>query len=604
MAVVPLAVCSELHGIIADKRLLTLYQPIVDIRTSAIAGYEGLVRGPSNSSLHAVDRLLTTARQCGLFFALESACAEVLLRRFMQLNLPGRLFINFTPDSLAWGAQINPDWFAALVEECGIEADRVVIELNEADPFFLVETDELQKILTHYLAAGCRLTVDDLGESTSMLNRWSQLRPAYVKIGRHFIQNIDKDPVKSQFIRAIQSVAAKTDTLLIAQGVETHEELLLVRDLGIVFVQGYHIGRPTGQPSPVTGAEVVKALSAGHTSPQTHHKAQRQGIGAYDLIRRVPCVAPETSNDDVFQMFQKQEDLKTVVVVQHGNQPVGLMLRGQVEARYARPYQHELVGRKPCTLLMDAEPLIVDISLSIQEVSQLVVDSDPRHLSNGFIVTEQGHYVGVGSGHDLMREITALQIRSARYANPLTQLPGNTPISEHVAQLLENQTKFAICYCDLDHFKPYNDVYGFSCGDNLIRMTAKVLGQVVDPDHDFLGHIGGDDFIAVFLSADWQKRCEAALQDFGREVAEFFSADDRERGGYITENRKGEKEFHPLTSLSIGALEVAPGAFSSYLELSRSATEAKKMAKKTAGNSLFVDRRHYHEAVKEPVFSV
>ncbi|TAN48950.1 MAG: GGDEF domain-containing protein, partial [Methylococcaceae bacterium] len=594
MTVVPLAICSELHGIVADKRLLALYQPIVDIRTSAIAGYEGLVRGPSNSSLHAVDRLLSTARQCGLFFALESACADVLLRRFVQLNLPGRLFINFTPDSLAWGAKISPNWFESLIVDCGIEADRVVIELNEADPFFLVETDELQEILANYLITGCRLTVDDLGESSSMLNRWSQLRPAYVKIGRHFIQNIDKDPVKSQFIRAIQSVAAKTDTLLVAQGVETHEELMMVRDLGIVFVQGYHIGRPTSQPSPVTSAEVVKGLSAGQTCHLANNKAKRQGIGAYELIRRAPSVSPETSNDEVFQIFQGHEELQSVVVVQHGNQPVGLMLRSQVEARYARPYQHELVGRKPCTLLMDPEPLIVDISLSIQEVSQLVVDSDPRHLVNGFIVTDQGQYVGVGSGHDLMREITALQIRSARYANPLTQLPGNTPISEHVTQLLENNLQFAICYCDLDHFKPYNDVYGFSCGDNLIRMTAKVLEQAVDPEYDFLGHIGGDDFIVVYRSTDWQARCQTALQCFGQEVAGFFSADDRERGGYVTENRKGEKEFHPLTSLSIGALEVAPGAFNSYLELSRSATEAKKMAKKTVGNSLFVDRRRYN----------
>jgi diguanylate cyclase (GGDEF)-like protein len=593
MAVVPLAICSELHEIVVSKRLLTLYQPIVDMRTAEIVGYEGLVRGPSNSRLHPINRLLTAARQCGMFFLLESACGEVLLHNFAQMELPGRLFINFTSDCLAWGAKVNPGWLADLVAASGLGQERVVIDLNETEPYFSVESDELQETLTGYCDAGFALAVDDLGYGPSCLSRWPQLKPAYVKIGRHLMQNIHQDSAKTQYVAAIQTVAANTGTQLIAQGVETHEELLLARELGIAFVQGYHIGRPTGSPSRVASAEVVKALHSGQASPGPAPHSHRRTLAAYGLIRQVPAIAPDTSNDDVFQMFLRQEELSCVVVVENGTAPVGMMLRQQVEARYARPFQHELFGRKPCTLLMDAAPLVVDAGLSLQEVSQLVVDSDPRHLANGFIVTERGRYLGVCSGHDLMREITALQIRSARYANPLTQLPGNQPISEFITTLLENQENFVVCYSDLDHFKPYNDVYGFSAGDNMIQMTATVLEAAVDPHKDFLGHIGGDDFIIIFRSSDWRVRCETALEQFGREVAGFFSTNDRERGGYLTENRKGEKEFHSLTSLSIGALEVAPGTFSSFLELSRSATETKKMAKKTPGNSLFVNRRQY-----------
>jgi len=127
----------------------------------------------------------------------------------------------------------------------------------------------------------------------------------------------------------------------------------------------------------------------------------------------------------------------------------------------------------------------------------------------------------------------------------------------------------------------------------VIRLTGRILAEACVPDFDFLGHIGGDDFIVLFRSADWQARAEAALACFGREIAGFFSPDDRERGGYVTENRRGEKEFHRLTSLSIGAVAVRPGMFVNHMELAKVAAETKHHAKRLPGNSLHVNHRQY-----------
>jgi diguanylate cyclase (GGDEF)-like protein len=99
-----------------------------------------------------------------------------------------------------------------------------------------------------------------------------------------------------------------------------------------------------------------------------------------------------------------------------------------------------------------------------------------------------------------MREITQMQIHAARYANPLTQLPGNVPINEHIDRLLESGTRFWVCYFDLDHFKPFNDVYGYRRGDDVIQLTGNILTSNCDPDRDFVGHIGGDDFMVLFQS--------------------------------------------------------------------------------------------------------
>src|SRR5690606_37353004 len=124
-----------------------------------------------------------------------------------------------------------------------------------------------------------------------------------------------------------------------------------------------------------------------------------------------------------------------------------------------------------------------------------------------FIITEQGSYRGVGSFMDLLRQITDLQLTIARHANPLTGLPGNVPLNEHIQHAIQQKRCVTVCYFDLDNFKPYNDTYGYNKGDKVINKTAKILSQHLDHEFDFLGHVGGDDFIVVFDSQDWQARC-------------------------------------------------------------------------------------------------
>ena len=282
--------------------------------------------------------------------------------------------------------------------------------------------------------------------------------------------------------------------------------------------------------------------------------------------------------------------MRAIAVVKN-DIPIGLIVRYEMVDNMARPYRHELYGRKPCVRFMDEDPVIVDVRLPLSELAEILVTAHPRHLISGFIITEEGVYLGIGSVQDLVREVTSMQMEAARYANPLTLLPGNVPINQYIDSLLAAGERCAIAYCDLDHFKPFNDVYGYARGDDVIRLTARILTEVCDAEKDFVGHIGGDDFVLVFRADDWQARCEQALRIFGEEILGFFSHDDVERGGYVTENRKGAMEFHPLTALSIGVTEVKPGIFRSHLDVAVVAAEVKKKAKGISGNSLYVNKR-------------
>lgn len=271
--------------------------------------------------------------------------------------------------------------------------------------------------------------------------------------------------------------------------------------------------------------------------------------------------------------------------------PVGLLRRHHLLESFAKPFNRELYGKKPCQLMMDKQPLVVSADLTVHELSSLVVAAEQRYLVDGFIIAENGRYLGMGTGFALMRKITELQLSAARYANPLTGLPGNVPISETIDRLLEMRTPFVAVYADLDHFKPFNDLYGYAAGDDLIELLARLLLECVDQERDFVGHVGGDDFVALMQSEDWEARLRAMLARFGEQAARHFSDAHRLAGGFEVASRNGEPVFLPLTTLSLGVVRVGPGQYLSHHEIGAATAEAKKQAKKLPGNSLFVERR-------------
>jgi len=584
---------QHLLDIIARRQLTALFQPIIDMKSGDIIAYEGLIRGPSDSPLHSPMNLFKAARANHLAREVEYLCRRVVLERFAELQLPGKLFLNVSPESLVLKQDGSRGGETlGYIHQIGINPANVIIELTENQPTYDYEL--MREAVLHYRKMGFQIAIDDLGEGFSSLRLWSELRPEYVKVDMHFIQGINADPVKLQFVRSIQEIADKSNTLVIAEGIEKQAELLVLRDLGVAYAQGYHLGRPHASPARAAPAEVVKALVRNGVAvyPQ---RSEKNAVSIVKLLHEAAAVPPSMTNNEVYALFLNDPKLLILPVVDEDT-PLGLISRFDMIEHFARPYERELYGKKPCTRLMDSTPIIAEKGTSLQDLSRRMAESDAHHLFNGFIITDQGRYLGMGTGHDLMREITQMQINAARYANPLTQLPGNVPINEHIDRLLESGTSFWVCYVDLDNFKPFNDVYGYRRGDDVIQLTGAMLSRHTDPDRDFVGHIGGDDFMILFQSEDWEERCRAVLDEFGGRIVDFYSREDQERGGYLSEDRQGKKVFYSLISLSLGAIKVGPHQYYSHHQIATSAAEAKRQAKKIHGNSLFLDRR------REPFF--
>ncbi|WP_339480521.1 bifunctional diguanylate cyclase/phosphodiesterase [Pseudomonas fluorescens] len=569
---------SALSSILTQSGLHSLFQPIICLSERRILGYEALTRGPSNSPLHSPIALFAVARQAGRLSELEIACRQSACRRFNEQKLPGKLFLNVSPESLLEAAH-QPGRTLQLLQDFGIPPSQVVIELTEQTP--IDDFQLLQTALHHYRAMGFSIALDDLGAGYSSLRLWSELRPDYVKIDRHFIDGIHQDALKREFVGSILQIAKASRAQVIAEGIELPEELAVLTEMGVDLVQGYLLGRPQEHPP-----RDARALMPKHDSSAVALNDEGSDLSA--LLNEQPAVGRDTPTATVLEAFRRQANLNSLAVLDEQGQPCGIVHRHSLSDALLKPFATDLFARKPISRLMNDDFLAVEMSQSLQQVSRLITSRARQRIEEDFIITLNGGYLGLGRVIDVLKLITELKIQQARYANPLTLLPGNVPIQQCLTRLLQQGRESVICYVDIDSFKPFNDIYGYGRGDEVLLCLAQCLNERVDPSRDFVGHIGGDDFLLVLGPEDWRKRLNQLLDDFQSQCRRFYRPEHLEAGCFIAPNRQGVRQEFPLLSLSIGVVHLHPEACAQLdaSQLAEMASQAKHHAKNVPGYSV------------------
>jgi diguanylate cyclase (GGDEF)-like protein len=571
---------SALSAILTHRDLSSLFQPIVSLSDRRILGYEALTRGPSNSALHSPVSLFAVARQAGRLSELEMLCRESACRRFSEQKLDGKLFLNISPESLLEPSH-PPGQTLQLLQRYGIPPSQVVIELTEQTP-----TDDFELLynaLYHYRDMGFSIALDDLGAGYSSLRLWSELRPDYVKIDRHFIDGIHQDAVKREFVGSILQMAKASRALVIAEGIELAEELAVLIDMGVDLVQGYLLCRPQEHP-PRDARTLLPKIDPNAVA------LFEEGSDLSALLNTLPAVVQTTPTAAVLEAFRKQANLNSLAVLDDKQRPIGIVHRHSLSDALLQPFATEIYGRKPISRLMSDDFLAVELSQSLQQASRLITSRARQRIEEDFIIMQNGVYLGLGRVIDVLKLITEVKIQQARYANPLTLLPGNVPIQQCLTRLLQQGRESMICYVDIDSFKPFNDIYGYGRGDEVLLCLAQCLNDRIDPSRDFVGHIGGDDFLMVLGSEDWRKRLNSLLEDFQNQCRRFYRAEHLEAGCFVALNRQGQRQEFPLLSLSVGVVHLHPQACSTLdaSQLAELASQAKHYAKDVIGASVHV----------------
>lgn len=190
--------------------------------------------------------------------------------------------------------------------------------------------------------------------------------------------------------------------------------------------------------------------------------------------------------------------------------------------------------------------------------------------------------------------LAAARVQREMDANPLTGLPGNITIMREAERRLASGEPFAVAYLDLDHFKPFNDRYGFIRGDEVLRMTARIMLNAIRSlrsPNTYVGHVGGDDFIFITPVELVEQACKRVLADFDHIILNFYDEEDRIAGAISSEDRQGRPRRFPIMSCSIAVVDAGQSAVDHIGDISARAAEVKRFAKGLPGSNYIIDRR-------------
>ena len=299
-------------------------------------------------------------------------------------------------------------------------------------------------------------------------------------------------------------------------------------------------------------------------------------------------IFPSTQFSDVYEIMH-DPNITEMAIVDDTGRFLGVLTKRQVLQSLSGMYGYTLHARKNVGEVMDTACLTMTLDTPIETAAKMAMARCQPYIYDSIPIVDSTSqiYIGFVSIKDLLLAAVDIQVKRAADCNPLTGLPGNIIIDERVEKLIGNTAPFAIIYFDLDNFKAYNDAYGFTNGDMMIKMVADILTQLCSPD-DFCGHIGGDDFVVITNGDKTEDLCKSAFGKFAEDSQNLYSEIDKERGYIVSKNRLGFIEEFPLATLSAAAITNREHPYASIKELSLVIAQTKKRAKQQTGNSLVI----------------
>ncbi|MCZ8511913.1 EAL and GGDEF domain-containing protein [Paenibacillus filicis] len=572
------AIRRELADILDHQRIVSVYQPIVSLTDGQILGYEALTRGPEQSVLHSPLPLFEEAEKAGLLYPLDRLARQKAIQNAFVGGGDQLIFINVSAHILK-DPHFVPGRTLELLESRGLRPQQVVFEITERSS--IEDFESAKKILEHYRSQGYRIAIDDAGAGYSSLQAIAELHPDFIKVDRSLVEGVHQKKIKEYILETLVTFAQKLDISLIAEGIETTEELVKLTRMGVHYGQGYLLGRP---------GKDMAVLPEGMQDMILRYRKQYDTAGSLwsigDLSAPSQRFDRKTPISQVAQYFKDNLNALGAVIVS-ADVPVGLIMRDRLFQQLAGQYGFSLFWNRPIEQIMDAKPLIVDESTPVEHVSQLATSREISNLYDLVVITSKGLMKGTASIRSILECITNARMETAKVASPLTGLPGNMQIHRELNKRLTNRKMFSVIYADLDYFKWYNDRYGFHKGDQLIQFTADCLQQsiaVLGRPLDFIGHIGGDDFIIMSTTDSPEKLCEEIIRRFDQGVEIFY---DSEEWSYV-EDRSGNRIKSEGVTLSLSLVICRTSAAITAEQISKASARLKKQAKSQKGSIYYL----------------
>ncbi len=572
----PHKIQEDLNYIIDNKLIKTVFQPIILLRDGSVFGHEALSRITcKNSSIKNPDQLFTEAAKHNCLWQLELLCRTKALEAAFVYMVPPynkKLFINVNPYTMN-DESFKRGFTREFLMQYSIDPNNIIFEITEKN--VITDINSFKSIITYYKNQDYGIAIDDTGSGYSGLNLISEVNPHFIKLDMNLIRDINKDRLRYSLVKGMVEFSKAANISIIAEGIETYEELDTVINLGVQYGQGFYIQRPEEEIRDIEET-VLKSIEVINARKNYSILGAASKITIINLSKKTIVVHPNVRVYDVYELFRKNKDCFGICVIDD-NVPVGIVTREYIAVKLSGNYGYSLYYNKYISEIMDRDFLKVEEDMPVNVVSNLAMERPNEKLYDFIVVTSSNKYSGTVTIKDLLQKSTELEVSAAKHQNPLTGLPGNIIIEQTLSHILFNLSEYSVAYLDIDNFKVFNDVYGFEKGDKIIMLLSDILRG--HNELYFVGHVGGDDFVAVVDKCVNSKYFMLLKEKFEREVLNYYSDADKKRGYIISYNRKGEIEKFPFISLTCVVVNNETSNIDNVFDMTEKLANLKKSAK-------------------------
>ena len=575
---------DQMTEIIKGKAIKAVFQPVVSLKNGSVFAYEAFSRITLKKCSLSISEAFDAAREMKRLWVFEMLCRKISIKAAADKPLNAKLFLNLDPDIIR-----DPDHRSGItfekLEKNDIGYGDIVFEASESR--FIGDRELFKSAMKNYHGQGYGVAVSNVCSGYSGINRILEVDPQYIKIDAEIIRDIDKDEMKRSFVSALAQFAGDLGIPLIAQGVESYEQLKTIIELKLDYAQGFYLAKPSERFEKTAREVKMQIISLSNELNRARFTPSYLST-VKELCSKKPMLSPSAMFSEVYEIMNDPNVTETAIVEDSGKL-LGVLTKRQVLSALSGMYGYTLNMRKSVGEVMDGSCLTVTEDTPVETASKMAMARCQPYIYDSLpVVNAQTHeYYGFVSIKDLLLASVNIQVRRAADCNPLTGLPGNIVIDEKVEKLIGSVEPFAIIYFDLDNFKAYNDAYGFTNGDLMIKAVADTLTEFCC-EGDFCGHIGGDDFVVITKGDRTDSFCRDAFRQFTNRTRSLYSEADRNRGYIVSKNRSGFIEQFPLATLSAAAITNRKHSFDSIKELSIVIAKTKKLAKQSNGNSLVI----------------
>ncbi len=567
-----------LEEILKGEHIKSVYQPVVSLTSGHVYGYEALSRISNIDLQMNIDQMFRLADKKGKAWELETLCREKALENAIHMNADKKLFLNVN-SNIIYDNKFKTGFTKNRVSEYGLDANNIIFEITER--VAILDSSAFLGSIDHYKNQSYGIAIDDVGAGYSGLNVIASVRPDLIKLDMHLVRNIDKDETKQLLCRAMVDFGKNAGIQLIAEGIETEEELKVLIKLGVDLGQGYFLGIPQESFSDIA-AEKIAIIKRCHTKQYNENIINSVYPVVGHLAKPVYTVSPDETLENIYETLRLNPTITELSVVQN-DMAIGFMTRTDLNGVLGGRYGYTLHAKKEIQQLMNTDFLRVNYGMTVDHVSRIAMQRPFEQLYNPVVVEKDRRYFGVVTVKDLLDAHTKVAVDVARQSNPLTGLPGNLIIEKEIRDCIFGDDPYCITYYDIDNFKAYNDAYGFDNGDKMLALVADILKECA-AGNEFIGHIGGDDFIVICNYHEGEAYCNSVIEKFSERVASLYRDQDIQNGYIMSINRSGVAESFPIASLSIAGISNRVKRYKSIEDFSQDITQLKKKCKRQIGN--------------------